>query len=109
LGFGGLGAGAVGADGDLGGVEEFGRFGRCEDLEDDAVGDAGDEDVYGVGVGGEEGHGSTVGQVDAFHGEGAESLVFRARERAGAGVGVETALDGFGCSWHCEVLFLMTG
>jgi hypothetical protein len=46
-----LDSGAVGADSDLGGVEELGGFDRFKNLEDDAVGDTGDEGIEGVGVG----------------------------------------------------------
>ena len=94
---GGLGAGAAGADHDLGGVEELAGFGEGEDFEDQTVGDAGDEGVDGVGVGGQERHGAAVGSVDPLEGFGA---VVVAGVVCGAGfvVGVDTALDGlFGC------------
>jgi hypothetical protein len=88
----------------LGGVEELGGLGRFKDLKDDAVGDAGDEGVDGVGVGGEERHGATVGAVDARQGVRAVDGVVGAGQGAGAGVGVETALYGFD-GGHCDFLW----
>jgi hypothetical protein len=70
---GGLCSGAAGGDGDLGGVEELAGFGEGEDFVEQAVGDAGQEGVDGVGVRGEDGHGAAPGPVDA--GEGLLALV----------------------------------
>jgi hypothetical protein len=103
LAFFGLVAGAKGAEGDLGGVEELGGFGGGEDLEDDAVGDTGDEGVDGAGGGSQERYGAAVGKVDARQGMRAEDGAFGAGGGKGAGIGVETALDGFG---DCHVEFL---
>jgi hypothetical protein len=83
--------GAAGAYGDLGGVEEFGGLGGGEDLEDQAVGDAGQEGIYGGG--GEDGHGATVGPVDALEGF-VTVVVACVIEVAGFVVGVDAVLDG---------------
>jgi hypothetical protein len=101
---GGFSAGAAGGDGDLGGVEELARLGGLEDLDDEAVGDAGDEGVDGIRVGGQEGHGVAVGPVDALEGFGAV-VVAGVVEVAGFVVGVDAALYGeFGCDGHGGVL-----
>jgi hypothetical protein len=91
---GGFCAGAEGAQGDLGGVEELARFGRGEDLDDEAVGDAGDEGVDGVGVGEEIGHGVAVGEVDAVPGLIAQAGVGGVFDFAGVVVGLDATADG---------------
>jgi hypothetical protein len=85
-------AGAAGANGDLGGVEEFGGFSDGEDFEDHAVSDAGDEGIDGIGIVGEEGHGLTPGEAAPAEGLGGV-VVAGVVALAGAVVGVEAVLD----------------
>src|SRR5208337_3027737 len=81
-----------GGDGYLGGVEELGGVVVVDGIDEEAVGDTGDEGVD-VGGAGEERHGVAVGFPGVGFG-GVIGAVFGAGDGEFAVVGVEAALYG---------------